>query len=143
VEKAAEELRAQWIQDNEQLSSSKEAAGKLSEHVWATRQAVLASLRSLRQHFGGCIHISLNAPNRAATMKTQTRPYVGLGGQFIPSHLLNQRHKSCLAPPFYQLCCEVLLLLPLASRTQKNLVMIFTETGIQTFQKLCFLGSES
>ena len=48
VEKAAEQLRAGWVADSEKLATDNEAAGKLSEQVWQTRQAVLASLRSLK-----------------------------------------------------------------------------------------------
>jgi hypothetical protein len=33
----------------------------------------------------------------------------GLGGQFAPNHMSSKHHKSCLVPPFYQLCGEVLI----------------------------------
>lgn len=48
VEKAADQLRAQWVQNSEKLGANPEVAAHLSEQIWATRQAVLTSLRSLK-----------------------------------------------------------------------------------------------
>lgn len=48
VVQAAEKLRADWVAQGEKLMDSREAAANLSEQVWQTRQAVLASLRSLK-----------------------------------------------------------------------------------------------
>jgi predicted nucleic acid-binding Zn ribbon protein len=48
VEKAADQLRAQWVAESEKIASQPEVAARMSEQIWATRQAVLASLRSLK-----------------------------------------------------------------------------------------------
>lgn len=53
VEQCAEKLRADWVTHSSALEQGKSAAGKaasdqLSEQIWHTREAVLASLRALR-----------------------------------------------------------------------------------------------
>ena len=48
VQQSAEKLRADWVQHADKLADQREAMANLSEQVWHTRQAVLASLRSLK-----------------------------------------------------------------------------------------------
>ena len=48
VEEVSEQLLASWVKNSEQLATSTDAAGALSEEVLLARRAVLASLQSLR-----------------------------------------------------------------------------------------------
>ncbi len=48
VEAASEKLLASWVKNGEQLGTSNDAFGALSEDVLAARRSVLASLKGLR-----------------------------------------------------------------------------------------------